>query len=84
MGDSDMREKIRKYLTQTFIFDEKQQLVDDQSLLESGVLDSTGVLELIGWIETEFEIQFIDSELVAGNLDSIDRIIDFINRKRAL
>lgn len=52
------------------------------SLIESGVVDSTGVLELIEFLEEEFGITVEDSETVPENLDTIDRIVAFVVRKR--
>lgn len=56
---------------------------DDDSFLEKGILDSTGVLELVGHIETEYGIRFEADEIVPDNLDSINQIAEFIGRKTA-
>ncbi|MEP7041517.1 MAG: acyl carrier protein [Dokdonella sp.] len=53
----------------------------DKSLLESGIIDSIGVLTLVTWIEQEFEIVVADEDVVPENLDSIERIVRFIERK---
>ena len=58
------------------------ELTDSGSLLEMNIIDSTGVLELVGFLEETFEITIEDDELVPENLDSINRIADFINRKQ--
>jgi acyl carrier protein len=54
---------------------------DDDSFLEKGILDSTGVLELVGHIENEYGIRFEADEIVPDNLDSINKIADFVARK---
>jgi acyl carrier protein len=54
---------------------------DDDSFLEKGILDSTGVLEVVGHIEKEFEIQVEADEIIPDNLDSINKITAFIERK---
>jgi len=81
MSETVMREEIRSYLQTNFIFDERQQLGDAQSLLQTGVLDSTGILELIGWLETRYGISFKDSDLVADNFDTVDRIVKFLAQR---
>lgn len=53
----------------------------DDSLLDNGIVDSTGVLELIDFLETRFDIKILDEELVPDNLDSIDKIVAFVGRK---
>ena len=56
---------------------------NDDSFLEQGVIDSTGVLELVEWIEETFKIKIDDTELVPENLDSVNLIAAFIERKNA-
>ena len=57
-------------------------LNDDASLMEQGIVDSTGVLELIGFLERTFGISVADTETVPENLDSIARIVAYVQRKR--
>lgn len=57
-------------------------LGDDSSFLESGVIDSTGVLELVTYLENKFGFKIADEELVPENLDSINNVLRFIERKR--
>lgn len=58
-------------------------MTDDDSLLEKGIIDSTGVLELVGFIEEGFHVAVKDDELLPENLDSVNRLIAFITRKTA-
>jgi len=58
-------------------------LRDDSSFLESGVIDSTGVLELVTYLENKFGFKIADEELVPENLDSINNVLRFIERKRS-
>ena len=60
-----------------------EDLVDDESMLEKGIIDSTGVLELVAFIESTFEIKVEDEELIPENLDSIKNIVSFLERKLA-
>ena len=59
-------------------------LADDSSFIESGVIDSTGVLELINYIEARFRIKVENDEMVPENLDSINGVIRFIHKKSRL
>jgi acyl carrier protein len=78
----DKKQKIREFIVETFMFGaDDGQLEDGDSLLESGVVDSTGVLELVGFLEEEFGIEVKDEELVPENLDSIDNLAAFIEKK---
>ncbi len=56
---------------------------DDESFLEKGILDSTGVLELVGHIETRYGIRVEADEITPDNLDSLDKLVAFISRKSA-
>lgn len=56
-------------------------LSDDESLLDRGIIDSTGVLEVVGFIEAEFGITVLDEEMLPDNLDSIARIAAYVRRK---
>jgi acyl carrier protein len=56
---------------------------DSASLLESGVVDSTGIMQLVAFLETEFGVRVEDDELTADNLDSVDRIVGFVEAKQA-
>lgn len=62
---------------------EDKNLPDDVSLLEEGIMDSTGVLDLVMFIEETFGIQVKDEELIPENLDSVDRLVAFIQKKSA-
>lgn len=76
-----IQRKVHDYVAQNFIFDAHTMLGDDQSLLGSGVIDSTGILELIAFVEGEFGIHFEDAELVADNFDSVNKVAASIVRK---
>ncbi len=60
-----------------------EDLSDSGSLLDLGIIDSTGILELVQYIEETFEITIDDAELVPENLDSVDNLIGFIQKKSA-
>jgi len=80
-----IEQQIRNFIIETFLFGESSNgLKDTDSLLETGVIDSTGVLELIAFIEETYKIKVKDEELVPENLDSIANVSDFIRRKQAV
>jgi acyl carrier protein len=78
-----MRAKVRKFIESNFYVPEGEALADDRSLLDSGVIDSTGVLELIGFLQDEFGIEVADEEMVPDNLDSIAKVEAYVARKLA-
>jgi acyl carrier protein len=74
--------KIRSFILDNFIFsDDDDALKNDESFLDNGILDSTGILEVIFFLDEEFKIKVNDDELIPENLDSVDRITAFIKRK---
>jgi acyl carrier protein len=73
--------EIRKFIMENFILDGEVNLSEDDSLLEKGIIDSTGVLELVAFIEETYEFKIKDEELVPENLDSIKNILQFIQNK---
>jgi acyl carrier protein len=73
--------KIRKFVLDKFPLARKQQIKDSDPLLESGVLDSLGVLDLVSFVEQEFSVQVADDELVPENFQTIDRIAAFVAGK---
>jgi acyl carrier protein len=76
--------EIKQFILRNFMFtDDVAALADDASLMEKGIVDSTGVLELVGHIETTYGIKVADTEMVPENLDSVNEIVAFIARKRA-
>ena len=75
------KEQIRAFLTSNFYISDARTLEDDTSLLDQGIIDSTGVLEVVGFIETTFGIVVDDSEILPENLDSIRGMADYITGK---
>jgi len=74
--------KIREYVLENYLFtDDQAALGDDDSFLEKGILDSTGILEVIHFLEDEFGIQVKDEEMIPENLDSVKRIAAFVAKK---
>jgi acyl carrier protein len=76
-----IEQKVRNYIAKNFIFEDSYPYSDDQSFLAKGIIDSTGVLELITFVQEEFGITVEDDELVPENLDSIQALGAFIRKK---
>ena len=78
-----MQETIHQFIVNNFLFGRENGLLDSDSLLDNGVIDSTGLLELITFLQTRFEINVADEDIVPANLDSIDRIANYVQEKLA-
>ncbi len=74
-------EKVRAFILKNFYVANASDLVDSASLLDGGIVDSTGVLEIIMFIEDEFKLKVADAEMVPANLDSVDNLSAFVRRK---
>lgn len=73
--------EIRKFIEDNFILERDDHLGEEDSLLEKGIIDSTGVLELVAFIEETYAFKIQDEELVPDNLDSICKISQFVQNK---
>lgn len=79
----DSNEVIRGFIRSNFLFGSPDaKLADDDSFFETGIIDSTGMLELVSFVETQFGIEVADTELIPENLDSINKLVRFIERKK--
>ncbi|MET0065809.1 MAG: acyl carrier protein [Candidatus Thiodiazotropha sp.] len=79
-----VEEQIRNYILENYLFtDDASALDSSDSFLDKGILDSTGILEVIYFLEDEFGIKVEDTEMVPENLDSVNNIVAFIGKKKA-
>ena len=72
---------IKQFIRENFLFGKEITFSDDDSFLQMGLIDSTGVLELVAFLESTFTIRIGDEELLPENLDSINRITHFVGSK---
>ncbi|MFH1373855.1 MAG: acyl carrier protein [bacterium] len=80
----DIRSDIRGFILDNFMMGrDPEELTDSGSLLELGIIDSTGVLELVGFMEEKYGLQVEDEDLVPDNLDSVDNLVGYIQKKTA-
>lgn len=74
--------KIRSYILENYLFTDDQSMLDsNDSFLQKNILDSTGMLEVIYFLEDEFGIKVRDEEMIPDNLDSVSRISSFLSSK---
>lgn len=80
--NDDIKKKLRDFVAETFMVgDENENLGDSDSFMQTGIIDSTGVLELASFVEQEFNLTIEDDEMTPSNLDSIESLAGFIARK---
>jgi acyl carrier protein len=79
---TDLKKQIREFIERNFMVDPSTELKDSDSLLDLQIIDSTGFLELIHYVEDAFGIRLADEEMVPDNLETIDNIAAFVTRKR--
>jgi len=79
---SDLKQTIKTFIVNNFTFGDETMVTDTDSFLETGIIDSTGILELVEFLEKEFSITIEDDELIPENLESIEKIEKFLQHKR--
>ncbi len=82
-GMGENREKVRGYIVENFLFGQDDEFSDEASFLDMGIIDSTGVLELVSHLEEVFKITVDDEELIPENLDSLNAICSYLGKKQA-
>jgi acyl carrier protein len=79
----DVVSTIRQFIIDNFLFEENGNLDESTSFLETGIIDSTGILELVTFLEESFGVIVEDEEMIPENLDSIANLVGYLERKRA-
>jgi acyl carrier protein len=72
---------LRRFIEETLLVDQRQVIKNDDSFLQAGIIDSTGILELISFLEETYGIDLGVDDLIPENLDSINRVVDFVSRR---
>lgn len=80
-NENDIRNNLRDFIADTFLFGDKSKLADADSFMQKGIIDSTGVLELANFVESEYSFSIADNEMIPDNLDSIANLSKFIMHK---
>jgi len=84
MSPEVARRKLRRYVLENFLFTQDEgALADSDSFLETGIVDSTGIMEVIFFLEDEFQLNVTDEEMTPENLDSIENLVSFVQKKIA-
>jgi len=79
-----IEQEVRGYILENYLFtDDESVLANSDSFLQKGILDSTGILEVIYFIEDEYGVKVEDEEMIPENLDSVERLVAFVQRKQA-
>ena len=79
----DISERIKCFIIDNFLFGDEEGLEGHTSFLDAGILDSTGILEVVDFLDNEFNITITDDEILPENLDSINYIAEFLEKKIA-
>lgn len=80
MNQTDVAATIREFIRDTFFVED---FGEEDSFLQNGLIDSTGMLELVTFVEGRFELELAETELIPSNLDSVANLVAFIDLKRA-
>lgn len=75
-------EEIRNFVVDNFLFGDEAGLTDDSSFIKEGIVDSTGILQLVTYLQERYQIAVDDEELTPDNLDSVRRVAAFVEAKR--
>lgn len=81
---STLAEQIRSFVLAKFPLAKKRGLTNNDNLLDSGIVDSLGILDLVSFVEQEFHITVADDELIPENFQSLDSITAFVENKRGV
>jgi acyl carrier protein len=82
LSEDVVKTRVRQFVIDSFLFgQDSQSLSDNDSFLDRGIVDSTGVLELVSFLETQFNVSVDNHELIPDNLDSINRVTTFVSAK---
>ena len=81
MTPEQIGDRVSTFVKRNFLFDEGKALDPAASFLGTGIIDSTGIVELISYIEEDFQVSFADDELTGENFDSVERIVAIVGKK---
>lgn len=76
-----LSETVRSFIIDNFLFGNADDLTDEMSFIDEGIIDSTGILELVGFLEETFSIRIEDQDLIPENFDSVNNIQQYLDRK---
>ena len=84
MDKETLKKEIREFIVETFLFgDDSEGFTDTDSFMQKGIVDSTGILEVTGFVEEKYDFTIENEEMTPANLDSVDNLSNFISRKKS-
>jgi len=78
-----IKQELKQFVIDNFLYGRQEELRDEDSFLENGIIDSTGVLELISFLEERFGLELAETDLTPENLDSIDKVTRLVESRLA-
>ena len=78
---SEIKAEIKAFVIETFLFGSDEGLEENTSFIDEGIIDSTGILELIDFLEEEYSISVEDEEMIPENLDSLNNVTTYLSKK---
>ena len=79
----DITNVVKEFVVDTFLFGDADALQDDTSFMSGGIIDSTGILELIAFLEKNYGVKVQPEEMIPANLDSVNKVAQYIAEKRS-
>ena len=79
-----LQKDIRSFIVDNFLFGDAGELNDDSSFIKEGIVDSTGILQLVAFIQEQYLVAVEDEELIPENLDSVSKVAAFVEEKQRL
>ncbi len=79
---SDIKSKLREFIKNNFLLGNDTSLNDEDSFMGKGIVDSTGILEVVSFVEENFNFKIPDEDLMPENLDSINNLVIYITKKQ--
>ena len=74
-------EQTREFIVNNFLYGEGDKLADDTSFMVEGIIDSTGILELVTFLESTYQLKVADDEIIPENMDSLESIEKYLDGK---
>ncbi len=81
MNEADIRKKLREFIKNNFLLGNDSSLTDDDSFMGKGIVDSTGILEVVSFVEENFDFKLPDEDLMPENLDSINNLVKYVTAR---
>lgn len=81
MNEADIRKKLREFIKNNFLLGNDSNLIDDDSFMGKGIVDSTGILEVVSFVEENFNMKIPDEDLMPENLDSINNLVKYVTAR---